>query len=391
MPESVVVGSTDGTFDPPLRVPITAACLSSCGQASLAGNANGDLLVTWVSMAGGGSQSVWASARLASGGFSAPQRIASHLPQYSADGATDSPVVSAAVGGDGVMVVVFDHERGRLFARVRRGRGAWGRAAAIGPTARYGENDVTSFVSSQGEAVIAWYHAAGTGAGPSGPGEVDVAVLPIGARRFRPAQLLHSDSMALDYAASAMSLAPAVAATPGHAPVTAFIARAEGSSDVYTVVMVAYPTGSGRTNAGSRYSAPVQLSPTQAAVFELQAAAGPAGQILTWTQSASWGSGTSAIMAATTALGKPTGRFQAPEQVSPVGKEADSSAVTFNNASHWPQNDIAPWIVAWLSPSTNETPGAAPDVVVQVAAPLCPAASAGATRTAADPACAGAR
>jgi hypothetical protein len=363
-PKSVIVGSTAGVFGPPLRVPSAQTCLSSCGWATVTGNAKGDLLVTWVATGADGRQAVWASVRLGSGEFGAPQRLSGDLPQFSGGGAIDHPVVSGAVGADGVMVVAFDNERGRLLARVRRGRGAWGSTAVVGPSAPYGENDLSVFVGSQGEIVIAWYHASGTGAGANGPGDVDVAVRPIGAQRFLVPQLLHSDAMALDYAASGLSLAPAIAATPDRGPIIGFIARAAKSS-ANTVVMVAYPRGSGRTIAGSRYSAPARLSPIQATVTELQAAAGSAGEILAWTQSAG-SSGPTAIMAATSAPGDAGGGFRAPEQVSPAGSEADHPAVAFNVASHWP-GGTAPWIVAWLA-STNAADGAAPGVAVQVAA-----------------------
>ncbi len=166
-------------------------------------------------------------------------------------------------------------------------------------------------------------------------------------------------------------------APPGGAPLVAFLARVGSSGPspgpVPTAVMVAAPSG-------SRYGAAHTISPPGQQEAEVAAAAGPHGVLVTWIRPEP----RRYLGPVLAAVGDPrTGRFGAPEQVSPA-EEALRAVPVFNPAGRWPANALAPWTVAWTARPFGEL-GAPVTEALHVSPPVCPLPGAGA-----DAACVGA-
>ncbi|HUH81828.1 MAG TPA: hypothetical protein VLZ06_10920 [Solirubrobacteraceae bacterium] len=363
---SVALGSTSGAF---ARV-LHASGSVYAGRASLAGDAHGDLLLAWISAdRHGAHRDVWASVRPAGKGFAAPHLL---------NGSAQAEQVQTGVGPRGAMAIAFaskePHER--MFARVRPRGGGWGPQQRIGPAAEGHENDVSIFVTGRGEAVVAWYHTQLCEGGCESPGFVHVAVQPARARRFAPAQRLWRSPYGLNGASSGISLAPALAAAPGGAPLVAFLARVgspgASSAPVPTAVMVAVPSG-------SHYGPARPISPPGQQEADVAAAAGPHGVLVTWIRPEPPHYGGPVVAS----IGDLGGHFGPPEQVSP-SEEALRATPVFNPAGHWPANALAPWTVAWTGRPFGELFATQVTEAVWASAPLCPLPPASS-----DPACVG--
>ncbi len=356
---SVAIGSVDGSFTRPVPVPGSVFA----GRASLAGNALGDLLVSWIAAgAHGQHRSVWASVRIAHGRFSAPQRLSSNGRHEH---------VWAAIGRSRRMVAVFDSGSGALLARVREGRRAWGRTWRLGPAAVGTENDVTPFVGDFGEVVVAWYHTQLCEGGCESPGYIDVAVQPASLKRFVKARRLERDPVGLAAAPSGRSLAPVVIAVPWFTPTIAFLAaesaRAGGPSARTAVVKVAYPTGAGYGPRGGGYTAPQALSPANEQAGDLAGAAGRIGELLTWIREEPPDHVEGALFAAAIG-GRLPSPFGVPEQI-PSGDRVLGADPLFNTTTRWPGPGlIPPWTVAWTSRTATEAPR---ETVVWASSPIC--------------------
>jgi hypothetical protein len=349
----VAMGSVDGSFGP--SQPIHGASVL-VGRASLAGNARGDLLLAWIAAnADGEHRVVWASARPRGGRFGPPQIVSSRA---------DAEQVTAAVDPQGDMVVAFPNKWGRMLARVRRHGQAWGPLQNLGAAAGGNENDVTPFVGDYGRVVVAWYETQLCEGGCEFPAFIRVAVQPAGESRFRREQALERDTTGLAGAPSGTSLAPIVLAVGGDAPMVIFLARGATPSTpsplTPAVVKVAYPRGLG-------FAAPQAISLADQQASDLAAAAGPSGAIITWIREDQPSYDTGTVFAAVRLPA--TGLFGPPEQVSP-SEHVLSALPTFNAASRWPNNSIAPWTLAWTSRPLSEA-----STVVRVSSPLCPTES----------------
>ena len=370
---SVTIDRVDGTFVAPL--PIHGSVFAN--RISVAGNARGDLLASWISAdAHGGHRVVFASVRFAGGRFGAPQVMSDR-------GAPEQ--VRAAIGARRDMIVTFDsgQARGQLLARVRRAGHSWGPIQHLGPAAVGTENDVTPYAGNYGGFVVAWYHTQLCEGGCLSPGYTDVAVQASNRNRFRPAQLLERDPIGLAGAPIGRSLAPAVAA---HGAMIAFLAAgraAAGAVPTPAVVKVAY-------FHGTQFTRRETVSPPNEQASDLTVATGRSGQMLTWIRDdpPSYGDGTVFAAVRLPNTGFYPG-FAPPEQVSPT-EHVSSVLATFNIASHWPQNSISPWTVAWVSNPGREGPAGKVQALVRVSTPICPIpTSIPAPPPTPDPACVG--
>lgn len=371
----VALGLTNGRFGAPLRI-----CASTyLGASALAGNARGELVFAWSAIASdrsGNHGIVWASVRPAGGQFGRPQILS-----RSANTEHLTPV-TAAVGANGEAVVAFASRPGRMLASVKRHNQRWGAAQNLGPAAIDTENDMTASVPSDGRVIVAWYHTQLCEGGCVSPGYTEVAVQPPHRNRFRPAQLLERDPIGAAGAPSGRSLAPAVSA---RGTMIAFLASRRataGATTTPSVVRVAY-------SHGTRFGAPETISPPNEQASDLTVATGASGEMLTWIRDdprSPYGTAFAAVRLPNTGFFP---RFAPPEQVSPA-EHVSSVLATFNIASHWPQNSIAPWTVAWVSRLGMEGPEGPAGAIVRVSKPICPIPrSMPATPPAPDPACVG--
>ncbi len=366
----VALGGVSASFGAPLAIPGASVFV---GRASLTGNARGELLLAWIAAdARGGHRVVWASTRAPGGGFGRPQLISR---------SAQAEQVASAVGTQGDMVVAFPNKFERLLARVRRRGRRWGSLQSVGPAAGGTENDVTPFVAGDGHVVLAWYETQLCEGGCEYPGFVRVAVQPARGWHFGAPQLLERDPYALTGAPIGASLAPVVLAAGTHAPLLAFLARGPtpplGSSLTPTVVKVSY-------ESGARFSAPRVISPEDQQAGDVAAAAAQNGVLVTWVREEAPGYFTGTVFASL--IPAVAGSLGAPEQASP-SEHVLTALPAFERASRWPENSIAPWIIASTSRPTSEA-----QTVVNVSAPLCPAEAAGSPAPgaiAADPVCAG--
>ena len=361
---SVAIGAVDGPFGAPLAIHGTVFA----NRVSLAGNPQGDLLVSWIAAdVHGQHRTVWASVRQAGGRFGAPQLLSSN---------TNPNGVWAAIGRAGVtvMVVAFDDGRGRMLARVRQSvRRNWGATDDLGVAAVGTENDVTPYVSDVGEVVVAWYHTQLCEGGCESPGFTEVAALPVGRRRFRATQLLARDPTALQGVPADRSRAPVVLSRRFSAPMIVFLAAAPvapGSPPTPAVVKIAHSVGSGYSAKGSGFAAPRTLSSPAEQASDVAAALGPSGEIVTWIREDPPAYVDGTVFAAVT-VPAPGSPFGPPVQVSP-SEHVGSALVTFNAASHWPHDAVAPWIVAWTGRPQGGSPGTTVNTMVRVSMPICP-------------------
>ncbi len=319
----VALGSVGGGFKTPLAVPGASVEIA---RASLAGNARGDLLLSWISAdVHGYHRVVWASVRAPGARFSPPQIISS---------SAEAEQVKVAVGPQGDMLIAFPSKYGRMLARVRRHGQGWGPLQYVGPAAGGNENDLTPFVSSSGRIVLGWYETQLTEGGDQYPAFVRVAVQPAGKSRFRAQQVLERDATGLTGAPIGGSLAPLVLSVGGHAPMVVFLGRGETQPatsllETPDVVKVAYPSGLG-------FAAPQAISAAGVQADDVSAAAAPNAAIITWV-SGSYDTGA----AYASLLPSAVGRFGPPTQVSP--SERVLSAVAGYSATGMR------WIVAWTS------------------------------------------
>jgi len=352
---AVALGRSSGAFAAPERVAVGLT-----GFASLAGNAHGDLVLAWISGVGGRGRRVFASVRPRGGRFGAPEVLSS---------AADAEQVKVAVGGQGDMVAAFASRRGRELARVRRHRGAWGPTQNLGPASRGNENDATPFVGDSGEVLLAWFSVQLCEGGCSNPGYTRVAVAPARTRRFRAAQALEQDPISVPSPTS-RGLEPLILASSGRASMIVFAATS-ATSPAAPVVKVAYRDGLG-------FGAPQTISPAGQYPGGIRAATGPPGAIVTWSSMPFGMSSRSAVFAAV--LDRASGRFGAPEQVSPDSENAYQALPTFNPGSDWPANPIPPWTIALVTAPAGSGPRH--QTVVSVTTPVCAPTP--------DPACLGA-
>ena len=319
----VALGTVGGGFNAPLPVPGASV---EVGRASLAGNAHGELLLSWVSAdVHGYHRVVWASVRPPGRWFGAPRIISS---------SAEAEQVKAAVGPQGDMLVAFPSKYGRMLARVRRHGQGWGSLQYVGPAAGGNENDLTPFVSARGRIILAWYETQLSEGGEQYPGFVRVAVQPAGKDRFRPQQVLERDATPLTGAPIGGSLAPLVLSVGGHAPMVIFLGRGERQPttsplETPAVVKVAYPNG-------LAFAASQAISPAGAQADDVAAAAAPNGAIITWV-SGSYDTGT----AYASLLPSVVGRFGSPAQISP-DEHVLSAMPGYSPAG-------IRWIVAWTS------------------------------------------
>ena len=357
---AIAIGDVSGRFGRSIAVPGRAF-----GQrVSVAGNARGDVLVSWIAADSHGQHSsAWASVRFAGGRFANPVRLAAGLR---------TERVWAAIGRGRRMVVAFDGRVGALFARVRNGGGAWSRMSRLGPAAVGTENDVTAFVGDFGEVVVAWYHTQLCAGGCESPGDTDVAVEPADSNRFVAPRLLERDPHGLAGAPSGRSLAPVVISVPWSTPVIAFIAAGSAPAPAPVpspaVVRVAYPTGAGWGPRGGGYTPPRAVSSADGHARDLAGAAGRVGVLLTWVDAEPpyWVEGT--LFAATTGQRLPS-PFGAPEQVS-YGERVLGATPVFNPATRWPGGgQVPPWTLAWTE---RNVVGTARETVVRASSPVCP-------------------
>ena len=357
---AIAIGNVSGRFGRPIAVPGRAFGR----RVSVAGNARGDVLVSWIAADSHGQhRSAWASVRFAGGRFAKPVRLAAGLR---------TERVWVAIGRQRRMVVAFDSRIGALFARVRNGGGVWSRMWRLGPAAVGAENDVTAFVGNFGEVVVAWYHTQLCEGGCESPGYTDVAVEPAGSNRFVAPRLLERDPHGLAGAPSGRSLAPVVISVPWFTPVIAFIGAGQAPAGTPApspaVVRVAYPTGAGWGPRGGGYTRPRALSPADGHARDLAGAAGRVGVLLTWVDAEPpyWVEGT--LFAATTGQRLPS-PFGAPEQVS-FGERVLGATPVFNPGTHWPATGrVSPWTLAWTDLSGV---GTARETVVRTSSPVCP-------------------
>ena len=265
----VAIGDVSGRFGSPLHVGGTVWV----GNASLAGNRNGELLLAWISSPRSGHRQVWASVRLPGHDFSAPQLISSTANGLAVTAAVGPGSHASATGRAGSdMVVAFDSKRGRMLVRVRaHGRG-WGAVANIGPAAVGNANEVaTPYIARNGRIVVAWYHRQLSEGGEAGPSYTQVAVRPPGHGTFLPTQTL------VKHRNGPLSGDVALVGGEGHPPLLAFQATASssGPTPARSVVMVS-------SSHGDRFSVARTISPPGQWVNDVAAAEGTGGPIVTW-------------------------------------------------------------------------------------------------------------
>lgn len=365
----VALGSVHGGFGRPMAIPGVSGSL---GRASLAGDAQGELLIAWIATDSHNRRIVWASERSPGGRFGAAQVVS---------GRAQAEQVNAALGASGDLVVAFPNKWGRMLARVRRHGQAWGALQNLGRAAGGTENDVTPFVGHAGRVIVVWYETQLCSGGCVSPGFTRVAVQPAGSSRFRHAQLLERDGTGIEGAPSGISLSPSVLSVGGRAPIVIFLAAGASSPThpplAAAAVKVAYPLG-------LAYSSPQTISAPDQQARDVGAAAGPKGAIVTWIRVDLPGNYYGTVFAARSL--SPTGPFGAPEQISP-SEHVLSATPSFNSASRWPRNSIAPWTVAW----TSRPQGESTHTLVRVSSPLCPLGTSPAPVTAAtlEPMCFG--
>lgn len=320
----IALGRTDGRFGAPQRVEASVWNDS----ASLAGDARGDLVLAWLTSNRATHRQVWASVQPAGGHFGAPQLLSS----------TADPLrVRAAVGANGDAVVAFASKRMRLLATVRRHARSWGPLQDVGPGANY----VSPLITGNGRVVIAWSFQVLSEGGPLGPGSNLVAVQPSGALRFRADQRLERNT---NWDVGVAS--PAVVAGAGGRVTVAFLAQGAAPVPGPTLPTVVEATSS----TGVSFAAPRTVSPVAEQASDVAAATGPTGAIISWVRQAPFDVGT--VFAA---LGNPgTGRFGAPEQVSPAGDDAITAVPAFDTGANR-------WLLAWAGRPLVQT-----QTVVQV-------------------------
>jgi hypothetical protein len=328
---SVVLGAANGRFGVPHRVPGPRVF---GGRAALAGNARGELLVTWIAAGSHGvHRVVWASRAARPARFGKAQIVSSRA---------QAEQVDAAMGPQGDAVVAFPDKWGHMLARVRRRRaGRWGPLQRIGLAAGGTENDVTPFVGRGGRIVVAWYETQLCSGGCESPGFTRVAVQPSGRSRFAGEQVLGRDPTGLAGSFGGVRPGPVVVAAGRAAPIVVFLRRGgaratpTSPSTITSVVEVSRPRG-------DRFGAPQAISPAGEQAIDPAAAAGPTSVLVTWVRADDGFEGTVFATVGSSARYA----FAPPEQVSPSEQADGELAVSASGAA---RGTSAPWTVAWTS------------------------------------------
>jgi hypothetical protein len=166
----VAFGTTSGRFASPTTI---AAFAPGRGAPVLAGNARGQLAVSYVQSLAGGRRSVTLVERRPGGRFGRPGIVA---------GRGQANTATVAVGPGGGLVVAWERD-GQVFARVRPAGGHLGPIAGLGPAVR-GQTTLRAAIGSAGAVWVAWSAQLLTEGGGNGPLEVRVAVRPARAGAF---------------------------------------------------------------------------------------------------------------------------------------------------------------------------------------------------------------
>jgi hypothetical protein len=159
--------------------PRTLVVRERLASAGLAGNASGDLAAVWFEDRGVRDDRVQVALRHRGARFGAPLLLARDRVRS----------VSVAVGARGDVLVAWD-ARGVVRTRLRpAGSTRFGRVQTIRSQPAFGA-DLRTAVDGRGRAAVAWASQLRTEGGEAGPVRLQVAVRPVGARAFLPAQLL---------------------------------------------------------------------------------------------------------------------------------------------------------------------------------------------------------
>lgn len=280
----VAFGSTRGTFG----AARTLAVQPGLHAPVLAADAAGDAAVAWWQDRGVTNDRVFVALRKPGGRFGAPVLL----------GTGRIRSVSVAVSPRGDTLVAWD-ARGSIHARLRRAGHGFGAEETIRSASTYYASIHTA-VTARGRAYIAWTAQLLTEGGDRGPFTAEVAVRPVGATRFRAAQLLESQARTAAQAGADLLLT-------GEDASFAWAGLYAGKERIRVA----------ETGAAARFGGVQDVSPAGVGAADPTLAAGPAGErVLAWSQ----GDGDSGgrIVAAFAPAG---GAFGGPELVS-AGPEA---------------------------------------------------------------------
>lgn len=182
--DTVRLGVSTGNTAGYVTAPQTVATQAGLRGPLLATDAAGDAALAWWQDHGVQDDRVWVSLRRHGGHFARPVRLAT--------GRVRSVAVAVSPRGD--TLVAWD-ARGTIHARLRR----------AGAHTRFGREEVVrsapayyatlrAAVTAHGRAYVGWTAQLLTEGGDSGPFTAEVAVRPVGAARFRSAQLMESQT-----------------------------------------------------------------------------------------------------------------------------------------------------------------------------------------------------
>ncbi len=145
----------------------------------IAADAAGDAAIAWWQDRGVTNDRVWVSLRRPGGSFAAPVLLAT--------GRVRSVAVAVSPRGD--VLVAWD-ARGTIRTRTRRaGARSFGATQTIRSAPAY-DATLRTALTARGRAYVGWTAQLLTEGGGPGPFTAEVAVRPVGATTFRPAQLL---------------------------------------------------------------------------------------------------------------------------------------------------------------------------------------------------------
>jgi hypothetical protein len=176
---AVVFGDDTGRFG----TPRTIAVQDGLRDAGVAADAAGDAAVAWFQDVGVTNDRVFVALRRPGGAFGAPIRLATDRVRS----------VSVAVSPRGDVLVAWD-ARGTVRARIRRaGARSFDTTQSIASRPAF-HATLRTAMTARGRAYVGWTAQRLSEGGGVGPFTAEVAVRPVGAARFRPAQLLEEQS-----------------------------------------------------------------------------------------------------------------------------------------------------------------------------------------------------
>jgi hypothetical protein len=347
---AVALGGVDGRFAPPLRV--HAAVWA--GRASLAGDAQGDLLLAWISSTRSGRRQVWVSVRHSGHSFQAPRLVSSTADAEQVTAAMGEGLHGMSANGfDADMAVAFASKTGRMLVSVRLHGQGWGSVQDVGQAAVGTVNGVAVAFGRSSRVVVAWYRQQLSEGGPLGPGITQVAVRPPDRHGFLAPQTLERDANA------SLAGTPALVANNGRGFLLAYVAQPGPLLHGFasSIVRVSY-------SKGNRFAPPQTVSPAGQQVSGVAAAEAPDGDIVTWSGGpnpplTTLSPGAAIFAAVTDPL---TGRLGAPVQVGP----AEYAELATPIYAPYGQR----WLLAWRGRQGTPLQSALGRVVVRVSSCL---------------------